>query len=241
MRFRWPIRLWCVPSSARRASSRSSVTEVREPVYYGPDAAAALDFVRDMKRPGTARATGRGRCGAHARQVARDAGRTRNWQRRAVRFARLAGHGTIARGRRRKLALLGSANGVTGRAAVGRKGVADVVRSRAISRIDVNRRERWTALFACLHREPETRSEGTQWPQLLLLDRSRPASAASWGWLHCCSPRHAATANRQILRPTQAVVPGLPERPRLRVAVPPSAALRLGKPGIQHGRPEWRP
>jgi SAM-dependent methyltransferase len=32
-----------------------SVTEVREPVYYGPDVAAALDFVRDMKRPMLAR------------------------------------------------------------------------------------------------------------------------------------------------------------------------------------------
>jgi SAM-dependent methyltransferase len=32
-----------------------SVTEVREPVYYGPDAAAALDFVRDMKRSMLAR------------------------------------------------------------------------------------------------------------------------------------------------------------------------------------------
>jgi SAM-dependent methyltransferase len=27
------------------------VTDVHEPVYYGPDTAAALDFVRDMKRP----------------------------------------------------------------------------------------------------------------------------------------------------------------------------------------------
>jgi SAM-dependent methyltransferase len=32
-----------------------AVTEVHEPVYYGPDAAAALDFVRDMKRPLLAR------------------------------------------------------------------------------------------------------------------------------------------------------------------------------------------
>jgi SAM-dependent methyltransferase len=31
------------------------VTDLREPVYYGPDAAAALDFVRDMKRPVLAR------------------------------------------------------------------------------------------------------------------------------------------------------------------------------------------
>lgn len=31
------------------------VTDVREPVYYGPDAAAALDLVRDMKRPMLAR------------------------------------------------------------------------------------------------------------------------------------------------------------------------------------------
>jgi hypothetical protein len=27
------------------------VADVREPVYYGPDAAAALDLVRDMKQP----------------------------------------------------------------------------------------------------------------------------------------------------------------------------------------------
>ena len=31
------------------------VSDVQEPVYYGPDAAAALDFVRDMKRPILAR------------------------------------------------------------------------------------------------------------------------------------------------------------------------------------------
>jgi SAM-dependent methyltransferase/predicted alpha/beta hydrolase family esterase len=32
-----------------------SVSDVREPVYYGPDAAAALELVRDMKRPMLAR------------------------------------------------------------------------------------------------------------------------------------------------------------------------------------------
>jgi hypothetical protein len=31
------------------------VSDVHEPVYYGPDTSAALDFVRDMKRPILAR------------------------------------------------------------------------------------------------------------------------------------------------------------------------------------------
>jgi hypothetical protein len=44
-----PIALHAVLSAAGFVNI--DVTEVREPVYYGPDAAAALDLVRDMKQP----------------------------------------------------------------------------------------------------------------------------------------------------------------------------------------------
>jgi hypothetical protein len=69
------------------------IADVQEPVYYGPDAAAACELVRDMRQPRNLLARLDAASAQRTDPVARDARRTRNGQRRAVRLACLAGHG----------------------------------------------------------------------------------------------------------------------------------------------------
>ncbi len=68
-----------------------SFTDVHEPVYYGPDSAAAFDAVlppAEIQRPACRPRRGGGRAGAHA--VTRHPRRPRHRRRRVLRLPRLA-------------------------------------------------------------------------------------------------------------------------------------------------------